>query len=267
MSQDAFCEAIKPLNLPSVHYYQTIGSTNGMAMQTLASQTVEDETLFFAEHQTAGRGRFERPWMTVADTALAFSLVLIPTKEEQERLEFFAALGGLAVCECLQKHYAITAKVKYPNDVLLKGEKVAGVLAEANWQAGEASAVVLGIGVNVFAKAVPQKKMLNFPATFVQKHTVQTVQRFNLLSQILASIRALRKTIATEKFIQLWNQNLAFKNQRVTLYAHKERHNGICRGVDHNGNLILENKHGEINTFRVGDVHFKPQNKGATHER
>lgn len=258
MTKQILLNTLASLNLPSIHYFPSIDSTNTHAMQLLETEVLEDWTLLFAEHQSAGKGRFDRTWITNPEAALAFSLVLIPTEEEQSRLEFFSALGGLAVCKTLRNHYSIESQVKYPNDVLINGKKTSGVLAEADWCDGKPSAVILGIGVNVFSGAIPETIALNFPTTCISNETPQTINRFQLLAQIIEEIQNLRKILHTTQFVEVWNHHLAYKKQAIKIILQDDEFFGICEGVDMNGNLKLKMDNGAIITYRVGDVHLRP---------
>lgn len=260
MTKQMFFQYLKPLQLPKIYYYETIGSTNAIAMQLLENTSLDDWTLFFAEEQTAGKGRFDRKWFTNPESALAFSIVFRPTEAELAHLEFFSALGGMAICKTLLNHYEIKAKVKYPNDVLINGSKTSGVLAESDWQDGKPKAVVLGIGVNVMPDSIPAENDLTFPATCVANETTQDINRYQLLAEIIEELQNLRPILTRPSFIKDWNRFLAYKDQPIKIVVKEETHFGICKQIDENGDLVLEKEDGTIQTFRVGDVHLRPQN-------
>jgi BirA family biotin operon repressor/biotin-[acetyl-CoA-carboxylase] ligase len=259
MTQQNFFYYVKHLQLPKVYYYESIDSTNTFAMNLLQNMSLHDWTLFFAEEQTAGKGRFDRKWITNPASALAFSLVFIPKSNEIEKLSFFSALGGIAICKVLENQFSIHAQLKYPNDVLIDGMKTSGILAEADWVNGVPKAVVLGIGVNVFPQSVPDAKNLNFPSTCIADHTLADIERYQFLAQIIDEIQNLRPTLATPEFIENWNYYLAFKEQPIEITTKNETHQGICKKINDNGDLVIEKENGITETFRVGDVHLRPR--------
>lgn len=259
MTQQEFFYYVKHLQLPKVYYYESIGSTNAFAMSLLQNMSLHDWTLFFAEEQTEGKGRFDRKWVTNPASALAFSLVLRPEANEIEKLSFFSALGGIALCRVLEHQFSIPAQLKYPNDVLIEGMKTSGILAEADWMNDTPKAVVLGMGVNVFSSSIPDTKTLNFPATCIANHTLEDIDRYQLLAQIIDEIQNLRPLITTPAFIEEWNHYLAFKNQPIEITTQTEAHQGLCKEIDQNGDLVIEKDNGTLATFRVGDVHLRPQ--------
>jgi BirA family biotin operon repressor/biotin-[acetyl-CoA-carboxylase] ligase len=109
----------------------------------------------------------------------------------------------------------LTAQLKWPNDVLLDGKKVAGVLVEADWLSDKAAFVVIGMGVNISPDSIPPIDRLRYPATAVELGLDRPVDRWALLADTLGSIRKYRFDLAEETFIQAWNDALAFRNTWV----------------------------------------------------
>ena len=204
---------LDPLNLPAWRYYPEVGSTNDLALDW-AQAGAADGSLILADAQTAGRGRAERRWVTNPGAALALSLVLRPTAEEARYLPRFAALAALGLAGALAEG-GLSAAIKWPNDVLLSEKKVAGVLVENVWQGERLEAVVLGLGVNVTAAAVPPEGELRFPATAVELELEHAVDRWAILAGILQGIRTYRTILPTEAFMAAWNGQLAFKGSEV----------------------------------------------------
>src|SRR5512133_797681 len=119
--------ALKGLAIPAIHFFEETDSTNERALM-LAAQGASEFTLVIADRQTAGRGRFGRKWETAPGASLAFTVILHPTSEEQQRLSLFSFLGAVAICRAIESHCLIFPRVKWPNDVLLDGRKTCGIL-------------------------------------------------------------------------------------------------------------------------------------------
>ena len=248
------------LHLPAIRYYQVVGSTNDEA-KSWAEQGAPDLALVTADEQTAGRGRAGRRWYTPAGTALAFSLVLHPTPAEQPYLGRFTALGTLAVCQALSAAYGLAAQIKWPNDVLLGGCKVAGVLAETHWAGDQLAAVVLGIGINVATASLNPAALppaaLNFPATSVEASLGYLPERLDLLHAVLAALLDWRVRLASPEFVPAWEAALAFRNQWVQLLPGEgpgPAQDGLVLGLTPDGALRLRTPQGTEFTADVGEL-------------
>jgi BirA family transcriptional regulator, biotin operon repressor / biotin---[acetyl-CoA-carboxylase] ligase len=177
-----------------------------------------------------------------------------------------AGLGGLAVSATLQRGYGIDAQIKWPNDVLVGGRKLCGVLAEAAWMGAEMNAVILGIGVNVTPQAVPPLEDQAFPATSVEQALGQPVDRAQLLHDILKNLLYWRRRLDTTDFWRAWNANLAFKGEWVTLQPGLPPESGQAEppmrgrllGLDRLGNLRVQDEQGQEFTFTTGELHLRP---------
>src|SRR5512147_2731704 len=131
MNQIELKKALLKLPLGDVRYFDSIGSTNNEAL-AWAAGGARDMSLVIADEQMAGRGRLDRKWYTPKGTALAFSLILRPTAEEKPFLTRIVGLAALAVADALRTR-GLVVLIKWPNDVLLEGRKVAGILVESVW--------------------------------------------------------------------------------------------------------------------------------------
>jgi len=243
------------LPLAGVRALAQTGSTNADALM-MAQLGAEDGWLVLAEEQTQGRGRFERRWVTRAGTALAFSLLLRPTEAEQAYLERFVALGALAVQRALVE-LGLAAQIKWPNDVLVDGRKICGILVETLWLDGRAQAIILGVGVNVLAESVPPAEELQFPATSVEDSLGQPVGRAALLRSILTHIFAWRERMLEQGFWNAWQDSLAFRGQWVRVEGGQQPIVGALEGLNADGNLLLRLEDGSSAVVMVGDVHLR----------
>jgi BirA family transcriptional regulator, biotin operon repressor / biotin---[acetyl-CoA-carboxylase] ligase len=135
-----------------------------------------------AEEQTAGRGRLGRPWYAPPGTSVLVSVNLRPGMPTP-RLPELTLVAGAAVAEAIAAETGLSPEVRFPNDVLIGGRKVAGVLAEAR-----EDRVVLGIGINVNLGADELPAEVDFPATSLQIETGTPVDRANLLAAVLEQL-------------------------------------------------------------------------------
>ncbi len=259
MNQKKLEDSLHGLPLGEIIYYETVGSTNNLVSK-LAKQGAPDLTLIFANQQTKGRGRSGRTWFTPPDSAIAFSLLLKPTNSIVNKgLSLISGLGALAVCDSLSNLYNLQAEIKWPNDVLIGGKKVCGVLVETNWAGNDLEAVILGIGINTAAESVPSSTQLNFPATSVEDITQFPIDRLFLLKEIITRVIFWKDKIHNPEFISSWEQHLAFQDTKVQIISKNTVvHKGQIIGLDKLGRLILRKQNNEDVSINVGEIHLRP---------
>jgi BirA family biotin operon repressor/biotin-[acetyl-CoA-carboxylase] ligase len=269
MNQESLLQALKGIPLGAVYYYESIGSTNDETAR-LATAGAPDLTLVLANEQVAGRGRLGRRWYTPTNSALAFSLVLrVPDQSNPalggnlpNHILRHTALGALAVCHALEDKH-LSPKIKWPNDVLLGGRKICGVLTEASWQGNQVNTVVLGIGVNVTPSSIPPYQELLFPATCIEDELAHPVERMEILRTILAHLLHIHTYMAQAKFINEWQEHLALRGEWVRLTRDASNNTAPARvgkvlGLDQNGYLCLQNQAGEYFTVSEGELSLRP---------
>jgi BirA family biotin operon repressor/biotin-[acetyl-CoA-carboxylase] ligase len=258
MDQNELKRVISSLPLGDIRYFDTIGSTNNEAL-AWATSGAKDLSLVIADEQTAGRGRLDRKWFTPAGTALALSLILRPTAGEKPYLTRIVGLAALAIADSLRTR-GLVSQIKWPNDVLMNGRKVAGILVESVWSGEEVDCLVIGIGVNVLKEAVPSAELLLFPATSLEEALGSAVEREKVLRDILAGIIALRPHIGSDSFISSWEKALAFRGEEVQVeQGDGSVLTGKILGLEPDGSLRLRDREGKSITVRFGDIRLRPR--------
>ncbi len=248
---------LSSLSLGALRYYDSIGSTNDEAL-TWASQGAPDLSLIVANEQTRGRGRMNRTWFSPPHAALAMSLILCPTQTERAHPARTTGLLALALAESLLR-LGPTPQIKWPNDVLLNGRKVAGILVETTWMGEELEALVLGLGVNVHSPSVPPADQVSFPATSIETELGHPVERANLLKDILLRVLDWRPKLGTDLFLNAWDGYLAYRGQQVRVEAGSAMPVvGQLLGLNPDGSLHLRIEHGKSVTVQFGEVHLRP---------
>ena len=265
MDERSLRKALSEIPLGGLSYFKQTGSTNDVGL-AWAAAGAPDLALVCAEEQTAGRGRGDRRWFTPPGAALAFSLVLRPRPGEEQSIPFFSALGALAVCTAMEA-LGLQPEIKWPNDVLLNRRKVCGILAESVWTGERVDSIVLGIGVNINAEAIPPPDQLNFPATYLEvelaPHKSQEVgsssDRLALLRGILQGILYWRNLMATHDFRQAWESRLAFRGEQVEVGGvGQEVRMGRVDGLEEDGSLRLLSPQGGVFKVTFGEIHLRP---------
>ena len=246
------------LTIPQVRYLQSTASTNADAL-TWAEAGAPDGALVVADEQTAGRGRLNRHWVTRAGAALAFSLVLRPSADESPHAALFSALGGLAVQSALAQDFGLQAQVKWPNDVLVGGRKVCGVLVESIWTGEVPACVVVGIGINITPDALPPSEQLLFPATCLEAETGHTLDRLDVLASVLQQFFAWRPQLGSAQLIHAWQERLAYRGESVRLDAAMggQATVGVLLGLNSAGDLRLRLADGTEIAVNAGELSLR----------
>ncbi len=257
MNQNQLKKALSKLPLGDVRYFDSIGSTNNEAL-AWATGGARDLSLVIADEQTAGRGRLDRKWFTPKGSALAVSIILRPAAGEKPHLTRIVGLAALAVADALRTR-SLVSQIKWPNDVLLNGRKVAGILVESVWSGEEVDGLVIGIGMNVLKGSVPSAELLHFPATSLEESLGPLVEREPLLHDILAGLIALRPHLGSDSFISSWEKALAFRGEQVQAeQGEGSLAAGKLLGLESDGSLRLMDEDGKSITVRFGDVSLRP---------
>lgn len=166
-----------------LHHFYKIGSTNTSAMAA-AAEGAPEGSVFLAEEQTAGRGRGANTWRSEGSTGIYCSVVLRPELPPSEVLAFSLA-AGLAVRAAIEQvDSRITTDLKWPNDLLIDGKKVCGILAEMNAEATRVRYIVVGIGINVNQASFPK----DLGATSLRLATGSEWSRVELVAALLKSL-------------------------------------------------------------------------------
>lgn len=238
----------------TLHILEETSSTNDVCL-TLADAGAPNGTVVFTHHQTAGRGRQGREWYSRPGSSLTFSLLLRPNAEELDLLSRFSLLGCSALVDVLAQHYQLPGLIKWPNDVIVHGKKICGVLMEALWQGQTPQAVILGMGVNIAKDAYPPDVDLRYPATSIEAEAGIPPQPMVLLEQLLAALEQTRKSLSTDDFIRAKNAQLAFRGEWVTLEENTDAPRKVrLLEIDQDGGLWVEEENGTHAKVYAGEL-------------
>jgi BirA family biotin operon repressor/biotin-[acetyl-CoA-carboxylase] ligase len=237
-----------------VYLFQQIGSTNDEARR-LAEGGGREGLMVVAEAQTGGRGRAGRKWITPPAAALAFSLILRPALPAS-RAARLTMLGGVAACEAIEQSTGLRAALKWPNDVLVSGRKVAGILTESAVLGDQLEYAILGLGVNV--SSAPPAAEVDFPATSLQAEAGREVDRLKLLRAILACLEAHYPSLPNDSLFQAWRARLALMGEPAVARTEGGDHRGRVEDVEADGALIFRLDSGEALRLTAGEVRLRP---------
>lgn len=243
----------------NIRYFRAIGSTNTAAMQA-AVQGASEGSLFIAEEQMAGRGRGGHSWHSEARSGIYLSLVLRPKMEPAAALAL-SLIAGIAVHDAIVQVCKIVPDLRWPNDVLAGGRKVAGILTETSADMQKLHHAVIGVGINVNQSRFPAE--LAQEATSIAIETGREWPRGTLVVALLESLdrqyRALQSDAAkaTEETVREFAKRSSFvSGATVTVHdgdAAKAQYTGKTLGLDARGFLQVETASG-VRTVLSGGI-------------
>jgi BirA family biotin operon repressor/biotin-[acetyl-CoA-carboxylase] ligase len=229
-----------------LHHFYKIGSTNSAAMAAAADGAPEG-SVFLAEEQTAGRGRGANIWQSPRSTGIYCSVILRPTLPPSDVLVLSLA-AGIAVHAAIQQVDArVTPDLKWPNDVLIDGKKVCGILTEMNAEATRVRHIVVGVGINVNQPSFPK----DLPATSLRLATGSEWSRVELAAALLKSIdreyrHLLDEPDASHSILRRFAGNSSWvEGKQVRIEELDSTFEGTSAGLDARGFLQVETASGK----------------------
>ncbi|MDQ6973805.1 MAG: biotin--[acetyl-CoA-carboxylase] ligase [Mariprofundaceae bacterium] len=245
--------SIQPLkHLHYLEYFETIDSTNREAMRQL-EVGVESGTVIIAQQQSSGRGRLGRVWHSMKD-GLAMSIILRPDVAA-EKVSQLSLVTAVALHQALI-HYTPDIRLKWPNDLLIHGAKVSGILTEIQMTSKHVDGVVIGLGVNVKAPPMGWPDDIEQRATDLQSHAIQTVSRSSCAIDILQSLDKWYETYLQQGFSPIrkawWQAHIA-SQKNIRVFDGKDYIQGIAIGLDQDGALLLDVQ-GHVQRLMAGEV-------------
>jgi BirA family biotin operon repressor/biotin-[acetyl-CoA-carboxylase] ligase len=232
-----------------------VNSTNLRAKE-LAAGGAPEGTVVIAERQTEGRGRKGRSWFSPAAGGIYMSFILRPTMPPSEA-PGITLMTGVAATEALSSVTRLDARIKWPNDILVRGKKIAGILTEISTEMDRIDHVVVGLGLNV---NIPQESLpeeLQERATSVLIETGMHHARVRLIQAILKRFETHYRTLQDEGFEPIrkrWKELSDIIGRRISVDMIGKVRRGRAVDIDTDGVLILEDDQGGLQRIASGDV-------------
>lgn len=229
-----------------IHYFDAVDSTMDVARE-LARNNCPHFTVVIAGRQTKGRGRLKRTWLS-SEGGLYFSMILRPKIPPalSSRVNFAASM---ILARTLRKMFEIDAMVKWPNDILIDGRKVSGLLSEMEAETDRVRFINVGVGINVNNDPTVREPM----AISLKKILGRKISRRALLSEFLNSFESRLNHGALENVVFEWKKYAETLNRQVRIVTNREISEGLAIDVDKNGALILKLADGSLKKITHGD--------------
>lgn len=239
-------------------YKEEVDSTNEVC-KTLAEEGAVEGTVVIAEKQNAGKGRMGRRWHSPAGQGIWFSFILRPVMNPGDASKV-TLMAAVAVATAIQQVTGIKAGIKWPNDILLEGRKLAGILTEMNAETDKINYLVIGIGINVCLQDEELPSELRALAVSLAEEKGVNVSRTKLLAEILRQLDCLYKDFQKGIFTRIfsmWRDLSVTLNRTVTVKGLHYTEEGFAVDIDDTGALLLRDGQGNIKRIYSGDVSIR----------
>lgn len=223
------------------------------AARVEARQGTAGGTVIIAGEQTEGRGRMRRAWLSPSGN-IALSIVLYP---DTAGLPYLIMIASLSVARSIEAVTGLKTQIKWPNDILIRGKKVSGILIENEVKGGGVACALIGIGINVNLKA---SDVAGIPATSLEDELGRSVLRVNVVRSLLAEFERLYLLLPEAGSIyRAWRDRLETLGKKVIVTSGSDVLEGVAESVDESGALMLRRDDGGLTKIVAGDVTLRHQ--------
>ena len=239
----------------NLHYFSEIDSTNSYA-RGLAEQGAGEGEVIIAEAQTRGRGRLGRSWVSPPFVNLYFSVILRPQLPPVHAPQL-TLMAAVALADTIASFIGTPPSIKWPNDILVGGKKLAGVLTESACDSERIEFVILGIGVNLNYPVPLMPEVIRERATSIVTLTQNNVSREAFVRRLIQDLDRCYGELEEVGFDSLaprWEALFGLRGKKVRVEMTDHIMTGRAIGIDRDGALVLEDERGERQRIVAGDV-------------
>jgi BirA family biotin operon repressor/biotin-[acetyl-CoA-carboxylase] ligase len=239
----------------NIHYQESVESTQKIA-QRLADENVPEGTVVIAEEQISGRGRMGRQFYSPKFTGIWMSMILRPNIPLPKTPQL-TLLTAVAVVQAIEEQAGITPEIKWPNDILLRGKKLTGILTELQAEADRIHSVIIGIGINVNQQLEDFPEELHSIATSIFIEKGEKVSRSSLIRSFFSKFEKLYLHYLNEGFLPI---KLLWESYAVSIGKHIKARTltsvieGKALGITSDGVLQIEDQFGKIHHVYSADI-------------
>lgn len=238
----------------TLYYYEDTDSTNADAMR-LGEEGAEHGTLVVANHQNKGRGRRGRVWQSPVGTTISMSFLVKP-EIAPGKASMLTLVMALAVAKGIEEACDLSTAIKWPNDILVNGKKVCGILTEMKAEMDYIHGVIIGVGINVNVESFPEE--LQSMATSLILEKGRKVSRAEVIERVAENFEEYyEKFMETEDLSllrDLYEERLISKGKTVKVLDPQGEYTGISMGITDTGELVVETQDGKEQQVYAGEV-------------
>jgi BirA family transcriptional regulator, biotin operon repressor / biotin---[acetyl-CoA-carboxylase] ligase len=241
-----------------IYYEETIESTQKVALR-LSMDGAKEGTVVIAEEQTVGRGRLNRQWYSPKYTGVWMSIILRPNLPPQKAPQL-TLITAVAVVQAIESVTSLQPEIKWPNDILINGKKVTGILTELQAESDRINSVIIGIGMNVNQSIEIYPEELRTIATSLYIESGKKVNRAELIRAVFTNLESLYDLYLQEGFYPiklLWESYAVSIGKVITARMIQGNIYGKALGITDDGVLMLEDEQGKIHRIYSADIELQ----------
>lgn len=247
----------------TIVYYNQIDSTNNELRKLV--EDAPEGLLLITDHQTAGRGRFNRNWYAPPASSLLASLLFRPTFLPPQQIQQLTMLCSLAAVEAIARQINLSVGIKWPNDLVYREKKLAGILTEASFVSNTVEWVIVGLGLNVnvdfrarINEAEEDEFSLTETATSLQMIARRQIPRIPLLQSYLTEVEKRYDALKQGRSQHPdWAAHLTTLGAEITVTTPQNTFHGLAQSVDETGALVVVLPTGRVERVLAGDVSLR----------
>lgn len=239
----------------TIHYHDTVESTQRIAHR-LAYEDMPEGTIVIAEEQSAGRGRMDRKWYSPKYTGIWMSIILRP-KIPLAKAPQLTLLAAVAVVQAIEELTELTPKIKWPNDILINGRKMTGILTELQAESDRINSVIIGMGINVNQVSEDFPTDIEKMATSIAIEQGRPLSRAALIRSVLTHLEKLYTLYLEKGFYPiklLWESYAISIGHQIKARTLTNVIEGKALGITDDGVLKIEDQNGEIHLVYSADI-------------
>lgn len=246
----------------NIIHYENTGSTNEDAKR-LALQGASEGMVIVADSQSAGKGRRGRTWNSPAGSNLYFSLLLKPDFAPN-KASMLTLVMALSVVQALEKELGteLCFQIKWPNDIVVNGQKLCGILTEMTMEEEAIEAIVIGVGINVSQKEFLEELADTATSLFIARENIKpglkVPDKSELLNAILDSFEEnyelFLQSLSLDFLKECYEAHLVNKNKEVRVLEPAGEYEGMALGINEQGELLVQTADGSIKAIYAGEV-------------
>lgn len=239
----------------NIHYEDRVESTQKIAHQ-LANEDVPEGTVVIAEEQISGRGRMERSWHSPKYTGIWMSLILRPNIPLQKAPQL-TLLTAVSVVQAIEDLTELHPEIKWPNDILINGKKITGILTELQAESDRIHSIIIGIGINVNQRITDFPLDLQNTATSIMIEKGSEISRASLIKSIFTQFEKMYLLYLAEGFLPiklLWESYATSIGKQLKARTLTKTIEGKALGITDDGVLRIQDSEGKIHQVYSADI-------------
>ncbi|WP_079509531.1 biotin--[acetyl-CoA-carboxylase] ligase [Mesobacillus jeotgali] len=239
----------------NLHYHESVESTQKIAYK-LAYENAEEGTIVIAEEQTAGRGRMDRKWHSPKYTGIWMSILLRP-KIPIPKAPQLTLITAVGVVQAIEEVTGLLPEIKWPNDIMINGKKITGILTELQAESDRINSVIIGIGINVNSAEEDFPEEIKQVASSLAIETGREIDREQLIRTILEKLEKLYLLYLEKGFFPIklmWESYAVSIGKQITARTITGEIKGKAIGITEDGVLLIEDNTGTIHNIYSADI-------------